>query len=89
MLQCLQTWVAKSLMPYLCRYTAWMALGIAVEYILSGEEGNSNDIFRDIFKNKLLMKIFDEGKDGVISTFQAILSRTSIPPNSSTLELSK
>ena len=47
------------------------------------------DIFRDIFKNKLLMKIFDKGKDKVISTFQAILFRVSIPPNSSVLEFSK
>jgi len=89
MLQCLRTWVAKSLMPYLCRYTAWTALGVAVECVPSGEEGGSGDVFRDIFKNELLMKIFDEGKDGVIGTSQAILSRASIPPNSSALELSK
>jgi len=68
---------------------AWMALGVAVECIPSGEEDGSGDIFRNIFKKELLMKIFDEGKDGVISTSQAILSRASILPNSSALELSK
>src|SRR3954447_15260627 len=76
-------------MPYLRRYTAWMALRVTVKCVPSGEEGGSGEIFRDIFKNELLMKIFDEGKDGVIGMSQAILSRASIPPNSSALELSK
>ncbi len=75
------------MMPYLCRYTAWTALGVAVECVPSGEEGGSGDVFRDIFKNELLMKIFDEGKDGVISTSQAILA--SVPLNSFALELSE
>ena len=68
MLQCLQTWVAKLLMPYLCRYTAWTALGVAIECVPSGEEGGFGDVFRNIFKNELLMKVFDEGKNGVIGT---------------------
>jgi len=76
-------------MPYLRRCTAWTALCVAVECVPSGEEGGSGEVFRDIFKNELLMKIFDEGKDRVIGTSQAILSGASIPPNSSAFELSK
>ena len=56
------------MMPYLCRYTAWTALGVAVECVPSGEEGGFGDVFRNIFKNELLMKVFDEGKNGVIGT---------------------
>ena len=60
--------MAKSLMPYLCRYMAWTVLGVAVECVPLGEEGGFGDVFRNIFKNELLMKVFDEGKNRVIST---------------------
>ena len=76
-------------MPHLRRCIAWTALCVTVKCIPLSEEDGSGKVFRDIFKNELLMKIFDEGKDGVIGTSQVILSRASIPPNSSALELSK
>jgi hypothetical protein len=75
-------------MPYSCRCTAWTALGIAVEFVSSSEESALGEVFGDIFKDKLLMKVFDDGKDGIIGTPQAILARAGIPPHSSTLELS-
>ena len=76
-------------MPHLRRCIAWTALCVTVKCIPLSEEDGSGKVFRDIFKNELLMKVFDEGKDRVISMSQAILFRVSIPPNSSVLEFSK
>jgi hypothetical protein len=76
-------------MPYLGRSTAWSALGVTVECVPSGEESALGEVFGDIFEDELLMKVFDDGKDGMIGTPQAILARASVPPNSSALELSE
>jgi hypothetical protein len=76
-------------MPYLGRCTIWPALGVTIECIPSGEESALGEVFGDIFEDELLMKIFDDGKDGIIGTPQAILARASVPPNSSALELSE
>ena len=64
-----------------------MIFHVTVKCILSGEEDSFDETFRNIFKNELLMKIFDEGKDEIINTSQAIL--VSVPPNSFALELSE
>jgi hypothetical protein len=61
--KCLWAWVAESNVPELGEGTAWFPLGIAIETIPSNEEGAPRDVFGNVFKDELVVTVFDESKD--------------------------